>query len=35
VDLRRSQDAAVEAGTAGVKPLQPVDGRKTGLSIVD
>ena len=27
------QDAVVEAGTAGVEPFQPVDGRETGLGV--
>ena len=29
------QEAAVEAGAAGVKPLQPVDGRKAVFGIVE
>lgn len=35
MDLRRSQDPAVEAGTAGVEPLQPVNGRKAVFGIVE
>ena len=33
--MDRDQDAAVEAGTAGVEPLQPVDGRKADHGIVE
>ena len=35
VGLDRDQDAAVEAGAAGVEPLQPVDGREAGLGVVE
>ena len=35
VYLDGDQDAAVEAGTVGVKPLQPVDGRKAVFGIVE
>jgi len=29
------QDAAVEAGTVGVEPLQPVDGREAGFGVLE
>lgn len=30
-----AQNSAVEAGTAGMEPLQPVDGRKADLGVVE
>ena len=35
IDPDKDQDAAVEAGTAGVEPFQPVDGREAGLGVVE